>query len=121
MCPTCGDTGKVLTLWDRPGGPPGNGYVGCPDCPNGAAYAAAVKAETDAALSKFSSNMDQVYANAGLSPVQLVETQRRKLKDVLYSARRDLVALQVEHGQDLKGETAAKLREIEDRMTKALS
>jgi hypothetical protein len=52
-CLTCNGTGRILAVWDRAGGPPGNGYIGCPDCAAGAAYDAAVQAETEAALLAF--------------------------------------------------------------------
>jgi len=55
-CATCQDSGKVLAMWERPGGPPGNGYVGCPDCPAGHTYNEAIKREVEEALSKANSN-----------------------------------------------------------------
>lgn len=56
ICPTCKGDGRILFMWDRPGGAPGNGWGGCPDCEAGHAYDAAAKAETDAALEKFATN-----------------------------------------------------------------
>ena len=55
-CPTCHDDGKILAMWERPGGPPGNGYVGCPHCTAGRAYDAAVQREIDKMRTKFRSN-----------------------------------------------------------------
>jgi len=31
-CQTCGGAGELLHMWERPGGPPGNGMAPCPDC-----------------------------------------------------------------------------------------
>jgi hypothetical protein len=45
ICGTCRDEGRILAMWDRPGGPPGNGYVGCPDCEAGRKYTEAMQAE----------------------------------------------------------------------------
>lgn len=32
ICLTCNGSGLILSFYDRPGGPPGNGYVKCPTC-----------------------------------------------------------------------------------------
>jgi hypothetical protein len=40
VCGACGGKGVVLTVWDRPGGPPGNGWAECQLCkPQGEAPA----------------------------------------------------------------------------------
>ena len=31
-CKTCDGRGQILRIYERPGGPPGNGYVKCPTC-----------------------------------------------------------------------------------------
>lgn len=49
-CSTCAGDGRILFMWPRMGGPPGNGWGGCPDCKAGRDYDAALKAETDACL-----------------------------------------------------------------------
>lgn len=46
-CKTCNNTGRVLQFWDRPGGPPGNGWSGCPDCEKDRSYAEAARRERD--------------------------------------------------------------------------
>jgi hypothetical protein len=50
VCGTCRDEGRILAMWDRPGGPPGNGYVGCPHCEKGHAYTEAIQKETERCL-----------------------------------------------------------------------
>lgn len=48
-CPTCGGAGKFLMFYSRgPNSPPGNAYSGCPDCPEGRTYMAALQAEVEA-------------------------------------------------------------------------
>lgn len=51
-CRTCDDVGKVLAIWDRVGGPPGNGEIGCPDCQKGRAWIAGAAANLDAGLKR---------------------------------------------------------------------
>ena len=50
VCSTCRDEGRILAMWDRPGGPPGNGYVGCPYCEKGRAYTEAIQKEMERCL-----------------------------------------------------------------------
>lgn len=35
LCPTCKGKGEVLYMYSRPGGPPGNQMILCPECSNG--------------------------------------------------------------------------------------
>ena len=44
LCTTCGGQARVLHFWSKPGGM-GNGWGGCPDCPEGRAYSERLKAE----------------------------------------------------------------------------
>lgn len=45
-CGTCNDEGKILHFYSRgPSSPPGNAFIGCPDCEKGRAYAAAIENE----------------------------------------------------------------------------
>ena len=47
-CPTCNDEGKVLSFYSRgPSSPPGNAYVGCPDCIKVQEYDMAIQHEMD--------------------------------------------------------------------------
>lgn len=50
ICKTCRDTGWVLHLVPRPGGPPGNISLGCKDCPPGRANQEACDREMQKAL-----------------------------------------------------------------------
>lgn len=45
VCETCRGEGKILHFYDRPGGPPGNTYVGCPKCEAGRRYNLLLEAE----------------------------------------------------------------------------
>jgi hypothetical protein len=45
-CTTCGGDGRILVFYARgPASPPGNHWVGCPDCEAGRAYDVALRAE----------------------------------------------------------------------------
>ena len=46
ICPTCKDERRILNFYSRgQNSPPGNQYVGCPDCAPGRAYEASIQAE----------------------------------------------------------------------------
>lgn len=50
LCDTCGDTGRILFINDRPFSPPGNRWGGCPDCETGRGFEAEIIKMMRAAL-----------------------------------------------------------------------